>query len=281
MKKLLFLAAMIGTSMSSFAQLSLPQPSPKAMVMQTVGYTDITIEYSSPGVKGRTIWGDLLPYDKLWRAGANSATKITFSKDVQVNGADVPKGTYSLFIIPSKGSWTVILNKNATASTDQYKQENDQTRFNVSPVAITNRERLAYTITDFTAEKAIVSMEWEKVKVSFEVACPTTRQTVEAIDKAVGSTWQVYNNAARYYLDTKDYDKSLGYANQSIALSNQWFNNWIKAQVLAGKGDLQGAYNHAAKAKELGDKNPQGFFFKAEVEKALSEWKTAGNGKKK
>lgn len=281
MKRTLFLAFLACFALSASAQLQLPQPSPKAMVMQTIGYTEITIDYSSPAVKGRTIWGDLVPYDKLWRAGANSATKITFSKDVQINGTDVTKGSYSFFIIPSKGSWTLILNKDANASTDAYKQENDVMRISVAPVAIPNRERLAYSVTDFTSEKATISMEWEKVKVGFDVNCATTRQTVDAIEKATGATWQVYNNAARYYLDTKDFDKSIAYANQSIALSNQWFNNWIKAQALAGKGDIQGALTHAAKAKELGDKNPQGFFFKAEVEKALAEWKTPGNGKKK
>src|SRR5690606_4616469 len=86
----------------SYAQLQLPAPSPKASVMQTVGLTEITIDYSSPGVKGRTIWGDLVPYDKVWRAGANAATKITFSQNVSINGTEVAKGTYSIFAIPSK-----------------------------------------------------------------------------------------------------------------------------------------------------------------------------------
>ena len=119
MKKLIILTtAIIGTAVSVSAQLTLPQPSPKAMVMQTIGYTEVTIDYSSPAVKGRTIWGELVPFDKIWRAGANSATKITFSKDVTVNGAAVPKGSYSIFMIPTKeGRWTVIINKDATAST--------------------------------------------------------------------------------------------------------------------------------------------------------------------
>lgn len=281
MNKFILLAgAVISTALSSKAQLQLPQPSPKAMVMQTIGYTDITVDYSSPAVKGRLIWGELVPYNNIWRAGANSATKVTFSKDVTVNGANVPKGSYSIFIIPTKALWTVILNKDATASADQYKQENDQLRVEVAPQSNPFRERLAYTITDFTHEKGTLSMEWEKMKVSLLVECPTEKQAVEAIDKAVGATWQIYNNAARYYLDHKDYDKALGYANQSIALSEQWFNHWVKAQIMSGKGDQKSAYMLAMKAKEMGDKNPQGFFFKNDVEKAIIEWKPA-DGKKK
>ncbi len=279
-KQFLLSLALVAGLFTANAQLQLPQPSPKASVLQTIGYTEVTIDYSSPAVKGRTIWGELVPYDKLWRVGANSATKITFSKDVVVNGANVPKGSYSIFMIPGKASWTVIINKDASASTDQYKQESDVCRFDVVPAANMFSERLAFTITDFTGEKGLVNMMWEKVRISFTVECATEKQALEAIDKAVGSTWQVYNNAARYHLDRKEYDKALGYVNQSISLSDQWFNNWIKAQCLAGKGDTKGALEFATKAKTLGDKNPQGFFFKAEVEKALVDWK-AGDTKKK
>src|SRR5215467_13707375 len=95
------------------ADLDLPRRSPFAKVSQTVGLTDIVVDYSSPGVKGRKIWGGLVPYDQMWRAGANTATKITFSKDVTFAGKPVPSGTYAFFVIPGKGDWTVILNKKA------------------------------------------------------------------------------------------------------------------------------------------------------------------------
>ncbi len=276
---LIILSAFQITNVS--AQLVLPQPSPKASVLQTVGLTDITIDYSSPGVKSRNIWGDVVPFDKVWRAGANTATKITFSKDVTIEGTIVPKGSYSVFMIPTKTDWTIIINKNATASVDEYKQDLDVLRLITKPSTINNRERLAYMVTDFSEELATISMEWEKVKVSFKVTCETNKQAVENIDKAIGGTWSTYNNAARYYFDKKDFDKALTYANQSISLSEQWFNNWVKAQILDAKGLKADAYKHAVKAKELGDKNVQGFFYKTQVEKAIDEWKPADTKKKK
>jgi hypothetical protein len=267
------------------AQLVLPQPSPKASVMQTVGLTEITIDYSSPAVKGRTIWGDLVPYDNVWRAGANSATKITFSKDVTINGTSVPKGSYSILMIPSKSEWTVIINKDAAVSAENYKAEMDIVKIKVLPFSLPTTavvttstsngiyERLNYSFTDFTNETVNINMIWEKVRITFSVQVDTDKQASENIDKATNGIWGIYNNSARYYFDKKDYDKALTYVNQSIASSDQWFNNWVKAQILSAKGLNEEAYVHAAKAKELGDKAPAGsFFFKDVVEKALVDW---------
>ena len=256
-----------------FAQLQLPAPSPKASVTQTAGLTDITIEYSSPGVKGRTIWGDLVPYDSLWRAGANQATKITFSKAVTIEGTSVPAGSYSLFIIPTKADWTIILNKNSTASTDDYKQDQDVVRINSKQQAIPLRERLAYSISDFTDESAAVNMEWEKARVSFLVKLDTEKQAMTNINNVLNGTWRTYTNAARYMLDNKkDLDMGLKWVDQSLALSDQWYSHWIKAQLLAEKKMTKEAYASALKAKELGDKS-ENFFYKKEVEKAIADWK--------
>ena len=291
MKKNLFkitlvLLALIPLKHAS-AQLLLPAPSPKAMVMQTVGLTEITIDYSSPAVNGRTIWGDLVPYDKPWRAGANSATKITFSKDVTIGTTAVPKGSYSILIIPSKTDWTIILNKDASVSAEEYKQEMDMVRIMATPMMdpicvmtaagagtpiMRSTERLTYYFSDFNNEMGTINMVWEKYRVSFTVKVGTDKQAAENIDKAVNGAWGIYNNSARYYFDKKEYDKALEYANQSIAISDQWFNNWVKAQILAAKGMNEDAYFHASKAKELGDKNPKGFFFKDQVEKSLVDW---------
>lgn len=279
MKKKLSIILIAALAIISFnnanAQLVLPQPSLKASVMQTVGLTEITIDYSSPAVKGRTIWGELVPYDKVWRAGANSATKITFSKDVTIEGTKVPKGSYSILMLPSKTSWTVMINSDPNVSAEEYKSEKDVVKILTTPVTFlagNSVERLSYTFTEFNNQSATITMQWEKMKISFTVNVDTDNQAVDNIEKAVGGIWSTYNNAARYYYDKKDYDKALTYVDMSIASSDKWFNNWVKAQILAAKGMNAEAYTFAAKAKELGDKTPEGFFFKDAVEKALVDW---------
>ena len=278
-----FISILVTSSVS--AQLVLPQQSPKSSVMQTVGLTEITIDYSSPAVKGRAIWGELVPYDKVWRAGANSATKITFSKDVTINNVLVPKGSYSILMFPDRIEWTVMINKDASVSAEAYNEEMNITKFKVLPYTLPSAavvtssasnmitERLTYSFSDFTNEMTKINMLWEKIRISFQVNVDTEKQSTENIERATNGIWGIYNNAARYYFDKKEYDKALGYANQSIASSDLWFNNWVKAQILSAKGLNSEAYTHAAKAKEIGDRLPAGnFFFKAEVEKALVDW---------
>lgn len=260
-------------SENSFAQLTIPALSPKASIMQTAGLTDITIDYSSPAVKGRVIWGDLLPYDSLWRAGANSATKIAFSKDVTIQDVKVPKGSYSIFVIPSKSDWTIILNKDIEASTDEYSTKEDIVRIKTKTQTIPHREHLAYTIPDFSDDFAIIALEWEKIRVSFTVKLATNEQAMASINATLTPSWRSYANSANYLLNKKaDLDQALKWIDQSITLKDDWYNNWIKAKIFHEKGMNKEAYAIAQKTKELGDK-VEGFFFKSDVEKALGEWK--------
>jgi hypothetical protein len=199
------------------ADLDLPRPSPFAKVVQTVGLTDITVDYSSPGVKGRKIWGGVVPYDQMWRAGANQATKITFSRDVTFAGKPVPAGTYAFFVIPTKAAWTAILNKRADqAGTGRdYKQADDLLRVSVQPKAAPMRERLAYLITDFTDDKASLDLEWEKLRLSIPITVATVAQVSTNITSAIDGTWRTYANAARYMLETKkDIDAAAKYIDQ-------------------------------------------------------------------
>jgi hypothetical protein len=149
-----------------------PTPSPAAKVMAQVGTTEITVEYSSPGVKKRKIWGELVPNGKPWRTGANASTKVTFSQDVEVGGKSVPAGTYSLLTIPTPKSWTIILNKNTGIGgniDEKYKQEEDVARFTVTPSKIPARERLTFIFSDVTDDSASLDLEWEKVRVSLPI----------------------------------------------------------------------------------------------------------------
>jgi hypothetical protein len=144
--------------------------SPKAEVMQTVGFTDIRIVYSRPGIKGRAIWGKLVPYDAVWRAGANEATKITFSTDVTIEGKKLKKGSYSLFAIPGKNEWTLIFNKVADQwGAFEYNESDDALRVKVKTEKAIWQEWLSYTINKATDTSAVIRLEWEKIKVPFKV----------------------------------------------------------------------------------------------------------------
>jgi hypothetical protein len=144
--------------------------SPKAEVMQTVGFTEVRIVYSRPGVKGRTIWGKLVSYDAVWRAGANEATKITFSTDVTIEGKKLKKGSYSLFAVPGKNEWTLIFNKVADQwGAFEYNESEDALRVKVKTEKASWQEWLSYTINKVSDTSAVIRLEWEKLKIPFKV----------------------------------------------------------------------------------------------------------------
>jgi Protein of unknown function (DUF2911) len=274
----LVLSSTLAVARAARADLELPLPSPHAKVWQVVGLTEIAVEYSSPGVKGRKIWGELVPYDKMWRAGANQATKVIFSRNVTFAGKPVAAGTYAFFVIPGKDSWTVILNKKVDQSgtARDYKPEDDLLRVSVKPRPAPFRERLAFLVTDFTEDKASLDLEWEKLRLPIPIGVDTAAQAIANINGALDNTWRTYANAARYMLEgKKDYDAGLKYVDQSLALKEDWFNVWIKAQLQAAKGSYKDARATGDKAYELGRKSDN-FFLEAEVKKTLGEWKKKG-----
>lgn len=176
---LLAIALVVTSTFTAFAQLQEPSPSPAASVSQVVGFTKISIDYSSPGVKGRIVFGELLKYGETWRAGANGQTIIEFSTGVSVGGKDLGPGKYSIFITPAaSGEWTVHLNKKAE-SVYAYTKEgkideaalaaDDAATVKTTPKTGENTERLTYTISAENNKVATVTMAWEKVKVSFQV----------------------------------------------------------------------------------------------------------------
>ncbi len=155
--------------------------SPKASVSQTIGFTEVTITYCRPGVKNRKIWGGLVPYDKVWRTGANEATKITFSNDVMIEGKKLPAGSYGFFAIPMPGEWTLIFNK----VSDQwgaftYNETQDALRIKVKPVTNNFHEWMEYTFSDMNVQKAgmnnsaVINLVWEKLRVPFKVGVKTS-----------------------------------------------------------------------------------------------------------
>lgn len=273
MKRLLLSLLLLAPA--AYAQrLELPDASPLAKVTQRMGLTDVTVEYSSPGVKGREIFGALVPFGQVWRTGANAATTIEFSQDVKIGGKDVPKGKYGLLTIPGKDSWTWIVTRQLdVTSPGAYKQDQDVARVTARPETVPARERLAFVFADFTDERGELELEWAAVRVALPIELDTAAQAKKSIEQAVNSGWRAYMMAARYNLQTKgDLNQALDWANKSIALQENWWNNWTKAQILGAQGKTGDALVFARKAKELGSKNPQGFFFAADVDKAISEW---------
>jgi hypothetical protein len=168
---LLIMVCFVMLSSQSFAQNDKKvRVSPKAAVIQTVGFTEIRIDYNRPGVKGRVIWNGLVPYNKVWRTGANEATKFTFSTDVQINGKTLKAGSYSFFAIPTNENWTLIFNKVADQwGAFEYNEAEDALRFEIAPEEGSMQEWLAYTITKTSKNSAVVTLEWEKLKVPFTI----------------------------------------------------------------------------------------------------------------
>jgi hypothetical protein len=276
MRRILLAALMFSTPVLA-QRLELPALSPAAKVSQVAGLTEIAVEYSSPGVRGRKIWGSLVPYGEVWRAGANAATKLSFSKDVMINNTPVPAGDYAVFVLPQKppAAWTIILStgvKQWGAMT--YKKEQDFLRVDVKPVAIPDRERLGFVFPDFNSEQATLALEWEKVRLPLVIKLKTSEQAAQVIKNLEENPQSPWTQAARYELEqTKNYDAALKLADKSIAVQEDWLNVWTKAQALAAKGDKKGALALASKADELGAKKPDRYFYAGEVKKALSEWK--------
>ncbi len=258
------------------AQPELPPPSPGAKVEQQVGLTKLVVAYSSPGVKGRKVFGELVPYGELWRTGANAATTFEASRDFTFGGTKVPAGTYALYSIPGDQSWTVILNKNPNASgTRGYDQKNDVARVAVTPTQSPARERLAFLFADTTDDGTRLDLEWDTLRVSVPITVDTKAQAMSNIEKSLGDAWRPHWASARYLLDTGgDLNQATGYIDTSIAIKATWWNTWVKAQILAKQGKRAEAVVAAEKAQTLG-KDDAVFqeFFKDQVAKAITDWK--------
>ncbi|MCS6832114.1 MAG: DUF2911 domain-containing protein [Flammeovirgaceae bacterium] len=283
MKKALLTWVLLLITTYAIAQLNLPQPSPAGSVSQTVGLTEVKISYSSPGVKNRKIWGELVPYNIAWRAGANAATSITFSTDVIIGGKTLKAGTYSLFITPrEKEAWTFHLHEN-TRSVFSYKdlselEANDLVRVEATLEEMPHRERLAYLISPETDSRGKVTMYWEKVAASFTFEVETKKYAEQAVKEAVSKAdaqWTTYMSAADYQLNANNTEEALKLIEKSLALRNDYFrNHWVKSRILAKMNRWDDALNTITLAKQLGDAKPDGTynFFKDQLEKDLNEW---------
>lgn len=275
MRTALTVAAVAALTSTAFAQqLELPRPSPNAKVSQFIGLTEVSVEYSSPGVKGRKIWGGVVPYNQVWRAGANAATKITFAKDVTIDGKPIAAGAYAFFVLPTPTKWTLILSKNANQfGAFSYKKEDDVLRVDVRPQPAPMRERLAYQFSNFNDAGGSLDLEWERVRVSLPIKVHTDEQVAANIKAFENNGWGAWAQAARWELEKKNVDEGMKLVDTSIQLKETWFNTFIKAQLFAARGNYKEALPLAEKAKEMGEKDND-FFLKGDVDAAIKAWKS-------
>jgi hypothetical protein len=255
-------------------KLDLPRPSPKGSVTQTVGLTELTVAFSSPGVKGRKVWGEVVPFDKVWRAGANECTKLTASTPISIEGKPVAAGSYCVFLLPQKSGWTFILSKNLEqAGSDEYKQSEDALRVPATATTIPLRERLAFTVIDFDEEKGTLAMEWETQRVGVKFTTGTHEKVMAQIRALKSDDWGQYNAAARYLLGNgTEPALAMQLVDRSIKLKETWNNVWTKAQLLHAAGKDSDALALAQKAQTMG-KASKNFFAADDVSKALVSWK--------
>lgn len=281
----LFVFAIGLFSEEAVAQLKLPQASPEAFVKQTIGLTEITVRYHAPGVKGRQIFGSLVPYGKLWRAGANEATLITFQDDLYLNHERVPAGTYSFFILPeNENDWNIVLNKDTTLwGLEGYSELNDVAYLRVTPKNIPFQETLQFSFSDIGTNNGTLNLSWENSQVSVRIETEIEKKALANINKALSEAapddWYIWAQAANYMITRKEHhEKALEWINKSIAIKENFYNNWVKARLYAQNREYQVAANLTAKAIQLGNKEPQAYdTYAREIESAYNEWKKRKN----
>ena len=257
-------------------QLKTPRASQKQVVTQTVGFTDITVTYSRPGVKGRQIWGALVPYDKVWRSGANEATTIAFSDDVTINGQPLPKGTYSLHTIPGKDEWTIVFNNTANQwGSFSYDPAKDALRVKAKSQSAPFAEWLTYEFPQVSPDQATVAIHWENLSVPFMVNTNTTQKVLADARAAVAAAkpddWQTPLRAATFAIENRvDLEEANRWLDQSIKANENIRNLFEKARAQAMAGDRAAAIATAQKAiSKAGEKDKDEV---GEIQHSIASW---------
>ena len=237
-------------------ELNIPRVSQRASVTQRIGLTDVTITYHRPAVGGREIWGKTVPYGKVWRAGANENTTITFTDEVTVEGKPLGAGTYGLHTIPGKDQWAIIFSKNSTSwGSFSYDEKEDALRVIVKPHAAEAFEQLTYTFEDVKPESAVATLRWEKLAVPFQIGVDMKAVVLRSIKSELrsvgGFTWAGYDEAAQWCLDNNyNLEEALKWENTSIQ-NEERFENWeTKSRILTAMGKKDEADKALATALE-------------------------------
>ena len=252
MKKILFTLAVILSSFGSQAQVTTPQPSPKCTLNQMVGLTDVEIEYSRPGTKGRNVFGDLVPFGKVWRTGANANTTISFSEDVIIDGKTLKKGKYALFTLPKVECWEVIFYSKTDnwGNPEEWNESDVALRASVVPEMLNrNVESFTIDINNLDNNFGHLNLAWEKTLVSLKFEVPTQKMAMASIDKVLAgpSAGDYFSAAQFYYQSNGDLTKALNYVNKALELKKEspfWYTK-LKSLIQAKLGDKKGAIETA------------------------------------
>ncbi|MFD2933151.1 DUF2911 domain-containing protein [Spirosoma flavum] len=251
----------------SHAQLKVPAASPLQTTKQDFALGDLTLEYSRPATKGRVIFGDLVPYGKVWRTGANATTKITFSTDVKLEGKDVKAGTYGLLTIPNKNTWDVMLYKDLTlgANVGDYKVENEVLKVQVKPTTLTNKvETFTIDVADIQPSSATLQIMWDKTRVPVAITADIDKTVLKNIEASLASDKPAYFEAASYYYDTnKDLKQALNWVDKAAEQNPKAF--WImllKARIELKTKDKTSAIASAQKTVTLATEAKNGDYVK-------------------
>jgi hypothetical protein len=260
-----------------FAQFQAPQPSSSATFTQRIGLTDVSVSYSRPSMKGRTIWGDLVPFDKPWRTGANQATTVTFSDDVTVEGQTLAAGTYALVTIPGKTEWTVLFNKDSKLWFEtQYDPAKDVLRVKAKPVSSDLTETFTLRFLSVATDSAVLAIEWEKVRVHVTIGVEIDGKIRKSVANAKADDWQTPMGAARYFFDQKkSREEAWKWLDKSIGINRNFSNVARKARVLADEGKFAEAAKAGEEALALAKTAPEKPNMAA-FEKTVGEWKAKG-----
>lgn len=279
MNKSIFIAALYCFfAISTQAQtLKVPAPSPSQTLKQAFALSEITIEYSRPSAKGRVIFGDLVPYGKIWRTGANNSTQITFGENVKVNGKDISAGTYALYTMPGKDAWEVMLYKDLKLGGDvaEYKTENEVARFTVKPSGITEKvETFTILISNMSSKSANIDLCWENTKVTLSVEADIDATIMKNIETVLSKDARPYYAAANYYYENnKDLNKALEWANKAVENNPKAYWQWLlKAKIHMKLNDKKAATEAANKVKELATADQNDDYVKM-ADKILNEAK--------
>lgn len=277
MKKIILFISAALLSFGIEAQVKTPQPSPSSKIEQVIGLTDVSVEYSRPSMKGRTIFGNLVPYDKLWRTGANKNTQITFSDDVKVGSKELKKGTYAIFTKPGKENWEVIFYSDASNWGTPQKWDDAKVAATATIKAKTipmNVETFTIMFSDFKMDSAVMNFLWANTEAAVKIEVPSKEKAIASIEKVMaGPSAGDHYQAATFYKEIGDIAKAKENIDKAISLRKEpafWYHRQ-QSLIYAKSGDKDGAIKAAKTSLELAEKAGNADYVKMNKD-SLTEW---------